>query len=96
MTALKADIAFVLGTKGMGVAQGEISASNSISRLKVSIAVFPTERVSIIDKALVRNPKDRFPDAGKLLASLSKPAESGRVGTAWPAHRDFRLHEIHN
>ena len=27
---------------------------------------------SIIDQALVRNPKDRFPDAGKLLASLSK------------------------
>ncbi len=26
-----------------------------------------------IDKALVRNPKDRFPDAGKLLASLPKP-----------------------
>ncbi len=26
---------------------------------------------SIIHKALVRNPKDRFPDAGKLLGSLS-------------------------
>jgi serine/threonine-protein kinase len=26
-----------------------------------------------IDKALVRNPKDRFPDAAKLLTSLSKP-----------------------
>ncbi len=26
----------------------------------------------VIDKALVRNPKDRFPDAGKLLASLLK------------------------
>jgi len=28
---------------------------------------------SVIDKALIRNPKDRFPDAGKLLASLPKP-----------------------
>jgi serine/threonine protein kinase len=28
---------------------------------------------AVIDKALVRNPKDRFPDAGKLLASLPKP-----------------------
>jgi hypothetical protein len=27
---------------------------------------------SVIDKALVRNPKDRFPDAGKLQASLLK------------------------
>lgn len=27
---------------------------------------------AVIDKSLVRNPKDRFPDAGKLLASLSK------------------------
>ena len=27
---------------------------------------------AVIDKALVRNPKDRFPDAGKLLASLPK------------------------
>ena len=26
----------------------------------------------VIDKSLVKNPKDRFPDAGKLLASLSK------------------------
>ncbi len=26
---------------------------------------------AVIDKALVRNPKDRFSDAGKLLASLS-------------------------
>jgi hypothetical protein len=25
---------------------------------------------AIIDKALVRNPKDRFPDAGKLLAAM--------------------------
>jgi hypothetical protein len=25
---------------------------------------------AVIDKAIVRNPKDRFPDAGKLLASL--------------------------
>lgn len=30
------------------------------------------ELSAIIDKALLRNPKDRFPDAGKLLASLSK------------------------
>jgi len=28
---------------------------------------------TVIDKALVRNPKDRFPDAGKLLASLPNP-----------------------
>jgi serine/threonine protein kinase len=27
---------------------------------------------AVIDKALVRNPKDRFPDGGKLLASLLK------------------------
>ena len=27
---------------------------------------------AVIDKALVRNPKDRFPDARKLLASLPK------------------------
>lgn len=27
---------------------------------------------AVIDKALVRNPKDRFPDAGKLLDSLLK------------------------
>ncbi len=27
---------------------------------------------AVIDKSLLRNPKDRFPDAGKLLASLSK------------------------
>ncbi|MCF7674312.1 MAG: hypothetical protein K9N23_16810 [Akkermansiaceae bacterium] len=27
----------------------------------------------VIDKSLVRNPKNRFPDAGKLLASLPKP-----------------------
>jgi hypothetical protein len=26
---------------------------------------------TVIDKALVRNPKDRFPDAGKLLAAIS-------------------------
>jgi hypothetical protein len=25
---------------------------------------------AVIDKALVRNPKDRFPDAGKLLAAI--------------------------
>lgn len=31
------------------------------------------ELAAVIDKALVRNPKDRFPDAGKLLASLPKP-----------------------
>jgi len=30
------------------------------------------EIATTIDKALVRNPKDRFPDAGKLLTSLSK------------------------
>jgi serine/threonine protein kinase len=30
------------------------------------------EIAAIIDKSLLRNPKDRFPDAGKLLASLSK------------------------
>ena len=30
------------------------------------------ELAAVIDKALVRNPKDRFPDAGKLLASLPK------------------------
>jgi hypothetical protein len=30
----------------------------------------PKELSNVIDKALVRNPKDRFPDAGKLLASL--------------------------
>lgn len=28
---------------------------------------------AVIDKALVRNPKDRFPDAGKLLAAIPKP-----------------------
>ena len=28
---------------------------------------------AVIDKALVRNPKDRFPDAGKLLTLLPKP-----------------------
>ena len=28
---------------------------------------------SLIDKSLVRNPKNRFPDAGKLLASLPQP-----------------------
>ena len=27
----------------------------------------------VIDKALARNPKNRFPDAGKLLASLPQP-----------------------
>jgi hypothetical protein len=27
---------------------------------------------TVIDKALLRNPKARFPDAGKLLASLLK------------------------
>jgi hypothetical protein len=27
---------------------------------------------STIDKALIRNPKDRFPDAGKLLAAIPK------------------------
>jgi hypothetical protein len=27
---------------------------------------------AVIDQALVRNPKDRFPDAGKLLAELCK------------------------
>ncbi len=27
---------------------------------------------AIIDQSLVQNPKDRFPDAGKLLASLEK------------------------
>jgi hypothetical protein len=27
---------------------------------------------AVIDKALVRNPKDRFPDAGKLQASLPR------------------------
>ncbi len=27
---------------------------------------------AIIDQSLVRNPKDRFQDAGKLLASLEK------------------------
>ena len=32
----------------------------------------PSELATVIDKALVRNPKDRFPDAGKLLASLLK------------------------
>ena len=26
-----------------------------------------------IDQALVRNPKDRFPDAGKLLSAIPKP-----------------------
>jgi len=26
---------------------------------------------SIVDKALVRNPKDRLPDAGKLLVAIS-------------------------
>ena len=30
------------------------------------------EIATTIDKSLVRNPKDRFPDAGKLLTSLSK------------------------
>ena len=31
------------------------------------------ELADVIDKSLVRNPKNRFPDAGKLLASLPKP-----------------------
>ena len=31
------------------------------------------EIATTIDKSLVRNPKDRFPDAGKLLAALSNP-----------------------
>ena len=30
------------------------------------------ELADVIDKSLVRNPKNRFPDAGKLLASLQK------------------------
>jgi len=30
------------------------------------------EIATTIDNSLVRNPKDRFPDAGKLLTSLSK------------------------
>jgi len=30
------------------------------------------EIATVIDKALVRNPKDRFPYAGKLLAAFSK------------------------
>jgi len=30
------------------------------------------EIATFIDQSLVRNPKDRFPDAGKLLASLEK------------------------
>ena len=30
------------------------------------------EIATTIDKSLVRNPKDRFPDAGKLLTSLAK------------------------
>jgi len=29
---------------------------------------------AVIDKSLLRNPKDRFPDAGKLLASFPKPS----------------------
>jgi hypothetical protein len=29
------------------------------------------ELVTVIGRAIVRNPKDRFPDAGKLLASIS-------------------------
>ena len=29
-----------------------------------------SELATVIDKALVRNPKDRFPDAGKLLAAI--------------------------
>lgn len=33
---------------------------------------FAKEIATTIDKALVRNPKDRSPDAGKLLASLAK------------------------
>ncbi len=27
---------------------------------------------AVIDKALVRNPKDRYPDAGKLLGAIRK------------------------
>jgi hypothetical protein len=27
---------------------------------------------AVIDQALVRNPKDRFPDAGKLLGAMRK------------------------
>ena len=27
---------------------------------------------AVIDQALVRNPKDRFPDAGKLLGAIPK------------------------
>jgi hypothetical protein len=30
------------------------------------------EIATTIDKSLVRNPKDRFPDAGKLLAAIRK------------------------
>ncbi len=30
------------------------------------------EIATTIDQSLVRNPKDRFPDAGKLLAAISK------------------------
>jgi hypothetical protein len=31
------------------------------------------ELADVIDKAPVRNPGNRFPDAGKLLGSLKKP-----------------------
>jgi hypothetical protein len=32
------------------------------------------EVATTIDKSIVRNPKDRFPAAGKLLAALSNPS----------------------
>jgi hypothetical protein len=35
---------------------------------------FPSLPHAVIEKAHVRNPKDRFPDAGKLLAALPKPS----------------------
>jgi hypothetical protein len=40
------------------------------------------ELADVIDKALVRNPKNRFPDAGKLLASLPE----------WPRLKDCTPH----
>ena len=40
------------------------------STIEVRVETAPD--AAVIDKALVRNPKDRFPDAGKLQASLLK------------------------
>ncbi len=40
--------------------------------IRVPMPGLAKEIADVIDKALVRNPKNRLPDAGKLLASLPK------------------------